>query len=189
MTMAMTLQQEDLTRDDRFWQEAYEEHGEAVFRFLLRRLPSRDEAEDLLQETFVRAMRFDSFQGGNLRGYLMSIARHLIINKHRRPKVVVPFESPIEDEAPFERVAADDDSPEEKAAGRRLEREVARALQRLKPDHRRAFELAVLGQLSYGEVAAATGWSLSRVKSNVHRARKHLINELGPLAQAPGGES
>ena len=167
-----------IERDERFWQSAYEEHGGAVLTFLRRRVPSGEQAEDLLQETFVRAMRFDSFQGGNLRGYLLSISRHLIVNQLRRPKVVVPHETPLEDQQPFENVEAEGDSPEEVAAWTHLNDELQQALATLKPEHRQAFELAVLGQHSYPEVARMTGWSLSKVKSNVHRARKKLIAQL-----------
>lgn len=167
-----------IQRDERFWQSAYEEHGGAVLSFLRRRVPKGEQAEDLLQETFVRAMRFDSFQGGNLRGYLLRISRHLIVNQLRRPKVVVPHEPPLEDQQPFESVEAEGDSPEEVAAWSHLNDELQRALATLRPDHRRAFELAVLGQHSYPEVAEITGWSLAKVKSNVHRARKKLIATL-----------
>lgn len=169
-----------------FWQDAYRSHGASVLGFLVRRVGQRDQAEDLLQETFIRAMRFDSFQGGNLRGYLMSIARHLIINKSRRKQFIVPVETPREDMQPFETVPSSDDSPEETAAASLLQHRLRQALGKLTPDHRRAFELAVLEQNTYGEICEATGWSLARVKSNVHRARKKLIVELGPLTSGRG---
>lgn len=170
-----------------FWQEAYRVHGASVLSFLQRRVGQRDQAEDLLQETFIRAMRFDSFQGGNLRGYLMSIARHLIINKSRRKQLLVPVETPREDMQPFEAVPSDDDSPEETTAANLLHHRLQIALGSLKEDHRRAFELAVLEQSSYAEICETTGWSLARVKSNVHRARKKLIEELGPLTGSGRG--
>ena len=165
-----------------FWQEAYRLHGASVLSFLKRRVGQRDLAEDLLQETFIRAMRFDSFQEGNLRGYLMSIARHLIINKSRRKQLLVPVETPREDMQPFETVPSDDVSPEESTAASLLHHRLKQAMHSLTQDHRRAFELAVLEQCTYSEICDETGWSLARVKSNVHRARKKLIQELGPLA-------
>ncbi len=187
--MAMVMETQEPTGGEAFWQQAYRDHGASVLGFLQRRLGQRDLAEDLLQETFIRAIRFDSFQGGNLRGYLISIARHLIINKSRRKQLLVPVETPREDMQPFETVASDEHTPEETTAGTLLHERLGRALHKLKPDHRRAFELAVLEQYSYGEIVETTGWSLARVKSNVHRARKKLIEELGPLAAGRGTTS
>jgi RNA polymerase sigma-70 factor (ECF subfamily) len=155
--------------------------------FLLRRIGRRDEAEDLLQETFVRAIRVDSFEGGNLRGYLLSIARNLMINQLRRPRLVVPVTTASEDDQPFADVAAEGTSPEQEAAWRDFGERLQGALDGLKNDHRRAFELAVIEQCSYDEIVRATGWSLPRVKSNVHRARRTLIAQLGEFLPGPRG--
>ena len=176
-----------IERNERFWQDAFAEHGSAVLAFLVRRAGSRDEAEDLLQETFVRAMRFDSFKGGNLRGYLLSIARNLIINKYRRPRLIVPVETPTEDAQPFESVPGDEVSPEETARFSHLHAQVRQAMGGLPEDHRTAFELAVLEQRSYAEIAEQTGWTLARVKTNVHRARKKLLTTLGPVLREARG--
>jgi RNA polymerase sigma-70 factor (ECF subfamily) len=175
-----------LERNEAFWQAAYEAHASVVMAFLVRRLGRRDEAEDLLQETFVRAIRVDSFVGGNLRGYLLSIARNLLINRIRRPRLVVPV-APAEDEQPFEHVPAGGTSPEEETAWRNFAERLDGALAKLKADHRRAFEMAVIQQHSYGEIARTTGWSLPRVKSNVHRARRSLIAQLGDFLPGTGG--
>ena len=172
-----------------FWQAAYEEHGTTVLAFLIRRVGRREVAEDLLQETFVRAIRVDTFHGGNLRGYLLSIARNLTINRFRRPRLVVPAAVSEEGEQPFSNVAADGASPEQQAEWSRFGERVEQALGELKPDQRQAFELAVIEQLSYQEIVQATGWSLPRVKSNVHRARRSLIARLGAFLPGPRGNT
>lgn len=176
-----------IRRDEAFWQSAYRAHGPAVMGFLLRRLRRREEAEDLLQETFVRAMRVDSFEGGNLRGYLLRIARNLLINRLRRPRVVVPAETP--EEGRFAEVAAHDAGPERESHWRAFEARLEEALEHMKEDHRRAFRMAVMEQYSYAEVARLTGWSLGTVKSNVHRARRKLVAQLGDYLPASRGES
>jgi RNA polymerase sigma-70 factor (ECF subfamily) len=176
-----------IRRDETFWQAAYEEHANAVLAFLLRRVGRRELAEDLLQETFVRAIRVDSFHGGNLRGYLLSIARNLMINRHRRPKLVVPAQVSDEGELPFADVAAEGASPEEDTAWIRFGERLEQAMAGLKPDHRQAFELAVMEQYSYDEIVQATGWTLPRVKSNVYRARRALIAQLGEFLPGPRG--
>lgn len=175
-----------IQRDERFWQSAYRTHGPAVMGFLLRRLGRREEAEDLLQETFVRAIRVDSFDGDNLRGYLLCIARNLMINRLRRPLRVVPVQTAPE-EQPFEDVAAAGDTPEREAEWAAFQKRLDRALAGLNEDHRRAFELAVFEQHSYAEISRLTGWGLPRVKSNIHRARKRLIARLGKYLPADRG--
>jgi len=166
-----------IQRDETFWRAAYEEHSSAVLAFLLRRLGRRDEAEDLLQEAFVRAIRVDTFDGENLRGYMLSIARNLLINRMRRPRLVVPVVA-AEDEQPFADVPSTDTSPEQEAGWNLFEERLEVALAGMKADHSKAFRMAVMEQRSYAEIAETMGWSLPRVKSNVYRARRTLLQEL-----------
>lgn len=166
-----------------FWQMAFRSHGPSVLAFLERRLGRKEEAEDLLQETFVRAIRAGSFlEGGPLRAYLLRIAKNLLINRLRRPRLVLPPEFGVEDEDPFAQVAdAQQPTPEEGAVWTSLRIRLKEALGRLSADQRRAFDLVSVEQCSYQEIARATGWSPSQVKINVFRARKKLIAELGDV--------
>jgi RNA polymerase sigma-70 factor (ECF subfamily) len=165
--------------NDAFWQSTYQSHGSAVLAFLLRRVGRRSEAEDLLQETFLRAMDAGTFrQGSNVRAYLLRTARNLWINRMRRPRLVVAAEPPPDDGQTFSDVATDESSPAENAAGTLLKERVDSVLAQMTEAHRTAFEMAVLEQRPYSEVSRLTGWSLPRVKSNVHRARRRLIDEL-----------
>lgn len=164
--------------NDDFWHDAYREHAPAVLAFLRRRIGAQ-EAEDVLQETFVRAIRADSFRaGGNARAYLLSTARHLLINRGRRPRRVFSEDALGGFENPLDSVPGSGASPEEDTAWRAFEKRLASALDELADAHRRAFELAVLEQRSYAEVAATAGWSLPQVKINVYRARKRLTELL-----------
>lgn len=164
-----------------FWQAAYSDHGGCVLAFLRHRLGAREEAEDLLQETFVRAIRASSFEaGGNLRGYLLRIARNLAINRLRRPRLVVAAQTGEDGLEPLDQMADPNaGSPERSAQWSAFRQRFEHVLQGLNPSHRRAFELGVLEQLSYQEVARRTGWSLALVKVNVHRARRKILDTLG----------
>ena len=178
--------------DDSFWHAAYTAHGSQVLAFLRRRV-SHEEAEDVLQETFVRAIRSGTFRGeqGEARAYLMSAARHVLINRFRRPRLVVA----AADVAPrawaekegdaLAAMPSPDASPEENAAQSAFRRRLRRVLANLRDNYRQAFELAVVQQHSYAEVARLTGWSLAQVKINVYRARKHVIKGLND-PQEPG---
>jgi RNA polymerase sigma-70 factor (ECF subfamily) len=168
--------------DEGFWHAAYREHGPAVLGFLLRRLGGRrDEAEDLLQETFTRAIRLGTFQpGGNLRAYLLCIARNLLVNRVRRPRLVISAASLPQEDA-LESTADSATTPEDSAVWSALRERLDGVLATLTHDHRTAFEMAIVEQHSYGEISRHTGWSLPRVKSNVYRARRRVIHELADL--------
>jgi RNA polymerase sigma-70 factor, ECF subfamily len=169
-----------------FWQAAYEDHGPAVLAFLSRRLPGRADAEDLLQETFVRAIRAGTARDAtSVRPYLLTTAHNLLRNRLRRPRLVVAAAdagvAPAAPEGaePLEAIADERATPEQTAAWGEFRAALARALGALSSDHRRAFELGVLERHSYDEVARLTGWSLARVKTNIHRARKGVLARLG----------
>jgi RNA polymerase sigma-70 factor (ECF subfamily) len=187
---------EAIEQDRGFWRAAYQSHAPAVLSFLLHRLGRREDAEDLLQETFVRAIRSGSFEGENLRAYLLRTAHNLWVNRRRRPQVVVPMRGPRtgsavdEKEDPFAGVPAEAASPEQEASWSAFRKELQRVLAGLPEAHRRAFELGALEQRSYDEIAQATGWSLPQVKVNLYRARKRVIEELrGHFPQAARSRS
>jgi RNA polymerase sigma-70 factor (ECF subfamily) len=177
------------------WGKAYRRHGGDIHAYLARRLPRREEAEDLCQETFLRAMRAE--QGlrdpSRLRAYLFSTAHNLLVNHLRRPRLVQP-ESELGEGRSLELVAGgrDEAAPAGPLAAlreRALARSLATALAGLPAEQRLAFTLGPLERRPYAEIAAQTGWSLSKVKINVHRARKSLIARLaGQLPPAAAGE-
>ncbi len=167
-----------------------------MLSFLRRRL-GREEAEDVLQETFVRAIRAGTFRGddGNARAYLMAAARHVLINRLRRPRLVVPADE-LDPFAGAERgndamaeVPAEEASPEHNAAWSAFLRRLEQVLSQLKESYRQAFELAVVQQRSYAEIVQLTGWSLAQVKINVYRARKRVIRGLADYLPPDRGAS
>lgn len=175
---------EAVEQDRGFWRAAYQSHAPAVLAFLQHRLGRREDAEDLLQETFVRAIRSGSFDGDNLRAYLLRTAHNLWVNRRRRPRLIVSAPAG-EGDATFGDVPAEAASPEQEASWSAFREELGRVLAGLSEPHRRAFELGALEQRSYGEIAQITGWSLAQVKVNLYRARKRVIEELrGHFPQA-----
>lgn len=165
-----------VTTDDStgFWRDAYRAHGPAVLAFLTSRLGSRDEAEELLQETFVRALRAGSLKDRTrVRAYLFTTAHNLLRNHHRR-QGTSPFRV-VED-------GGDATEPGEGADGRAslhdLVGRLGEVLAGLPEAHRRAFELGILERVPYREIARRTGWSVAAVKVNVYRARRRVIDAL-----------
>lgn len=167
--------------DNSFWFHTFEEHGSSVLAFLTSRVGRREVAEDLLQETFVRVMR----QGERLtdvsriRSYLFTTAHHLVLDRARRKRPTLFSEISRVDPDPMGEIADPDRrSPDELTDLRLFERKLETAVESLSADHATAFRMAVLQQYSYAEVAAQTGWTIERVKTNVHRARKKVIEKL-----------
>lgn len=165
---------------EEIWQAAYRSERTALLAFLRRQVRDEALAEDLLQETFVRAIRAGraAEEPARLRAYLFTIARHLTVDHWRRPRALPLPEGGENDTAPeIEDVAAE--SPEAGTRRRFLARRLAEAITALPDRYRTAFRLAAVEQKSYREIGEETGWTLDQVRVNVHRARRRLIEELG----------
>lgn len=167
---------------EELWRAAWESHGGALHAYLRRRLSRPDEADDLLQETFVRAIRARA--GGlapeSIRAYLFTTAHRLLIDRAQRASEMLFSELGDDADAPWIQVAAPaTDSPELATRRRRFAERLLAALDTLPPAHRRAFELAVLRHLPYAEIARRERWSAEQVRVNLHRARRKLLAVLG----------
>ena len=143
----------DLSPIERF----YEEHAGAIYAFLVSLCRDPVWAEDLMQETFVKATKsLAGYRGGSPRSWLFSIARSVFIDDTRRRRALPVDE--IEEEG-----VTDAD------VGERML--IDQALSKLPERQRTALLLADMAGLSYAEVSEATGVSLSAAKALIHRAR------------------
>lgn len=173
-------------RIEEVWRAAWTAERTALLAFLRRQVRDSEAAEDLLQETFVRAIRAGRVDSGtSLRAYLFTIAGNLAADHWRRRFRVVSrtVELPDGDEQGLASLPDTRSESPEQATGRRaLEQRVSKALETLPENYRSAFRLAAIEQCSYREVGERMGWTLDQVRINVHRARKRLIAELGEWA-------
>jgi RNA polymerase sigma-70 factor (ECF subfamily) len=154
-----------------------ERHQAVVFRIAYRLVRNRQEAEDIAQETFVKAYqaldRFDLERP--LAPWLYRIARNTALNllKRTRPEV-----SLIEEALPAGTIPG----PEEQvlAAERTAETHalLRKAIADLQPNYRRAIELRHFEGLSYQQMSEELGVPLSDVKSWLFRARRRLRSVL-----------
>lgn len=132
----------------------------------LRRLAGPDDADDLTQETFIRAYQAlshyeeDRVRRLRLRGWIWTIALNLGRN-HARDRARRPVLEMI-----VEPLVSDPEPPDSEAWDRRLER--------LSPVQRRAVVLRHIVGLDYPEIAEATGRAEGTVKSDVHRGLERL---------------
>ena len=131
------------------------------------------DAEDLMQDTLLRAYRFVAgFDGRHPRAWLLTILRNTHVNRHRRrrPGLLASGEIP-------ESASADGPvcaSVEDEAAGQGFDDRVEAALRELSPKLARVVALVDIAGLTYEEAAAALGVPEGTVMSRLHRARRQL---------------
>jgi RNA polymerase sigma-70 factor (ECF subfamily) len=144
------------------------------------------DAQDITQETFLRAFRsFHSFEAGtNLRAWLLRIAYNVSCNDYRR-RMRMPRVDPVgEEDDLVAELPSSDPGPEEEAL-RRLDREALhRALAQLPDPFRDAVTLVEIHGLSCAEAGEVMGTPRGTVLSRLHRARGRLRQILVTQAQA-----
>ena len=155
-----------------------------VFRMAKQITQNDDDAEDVLQETFLKAYtHLDDFQGNSkFYTWLVRIAVNEALMKlrKRRSDRTVPLDEPIdtgEDEMVRE-IAVWDENPEESYSREELGEILDQAIQSLKPAYRTVFILRDIEEMSIEETAEALGLSISAVKSRLLRARLQLREKL-----------
>jgi RNA polymerase sigma-70 factor (ECF subfamily) len=174
-TMERTLAERAGAGDAAAFRQIYERHAQAVFRFLCDLCGNRVAAEECTQETFVRAHRGvkEVREADKLLPWLLGIARNVSLEARRRAKRDAP--APAEEAEARPHPAP---SPEALLLVREADRIVARAMARLSEERRAALLMHADHGLAYGEIAAALGWSLAKVKVEIHRARLVLRAEV-----------
>ena len=162
--------------EDRFVRAIYDEHGAVLLSYVTTITHDRQAAEDIVQETVLRAWRRAgrlASDGRPLRPWLMRVARNLAVDRHRRASTVrEQTSSPA-----LEGIAGAD------TIDRALDAwQLADALRQLSPDHRNALvELYFRGR-SVTEAATALGVPPGTVKSRTYyalRALKLILEEQG----------
>lgn len=146
------------------------EYQTPVYNLARRLLHSELEAEDVTQETFLRAFaHLDSYQPERpFRSWLLAIAAHICIDQIRHESALSV--SPLGAYEPI----GDGQDPEVAALARERDAELRRLLQSLSPEGRRLLILRYWYGMSYREMGLAAGLSESAVKSRLHRARHQL---------------
>ena len=168
-------------------------HLDTLYGVSCRMTKSSVEAEDLVQDTIVKAMRArGQFQPGtNIKAWLLRILTNTFINRYRRGGLERDlFEGPDADPLTDGWVGATTmramRDPETQALKPLVEAEVARALEALPEDFRLAVVLSDIEELSYKEIAEAMGCPIGTVMSRLHRGRKLLQRTLRDHAVALG---
>lgn len=137
---------------------------------------SAAEAEDLAQETLVKAFRgMEGFDGRHPRAWLARIARNTAINRDQRNREFLSEEGSVEPEPAPERPSED---PEELVLGAEVDEVLRRALDDLSPAFRVVLQLVDVEGLTYQEAADALEIPVGTVMSRLHRARARVRSAL-----------
>jgi len=155
-----------------------------VFHVARRMMRSKEDAEDVVQESFQLAfIHLQSFKGGSrFSTWLSRIAINASLMKLRRKQHLrdVSLDESAESEQPSSRLDVEDQgpNPEQLYAHKERQRILFEAMNELTPGMRKAIELRELGERSTEETAQIMGISVSAVKARVFHARKKLRERL-----------
>lgn len=147
--------------------------------------PNHQDAEDLVQDTLLRAFRgIDRFDGAHPRAWLFTILRNTQVNRNRRRRPELLTEP---DDAEAVPDLHGGPSPEAAAEARAFDDAVAEALQRISAPMAQVVELVDIGGLSCPEAAAALGIPVGTLMSRLHRGRRKIRDQLAKAGFAPRG--
>ena len=161
--------------------------SDPVYRVARHLASSREDAEDLVQETYARAFRsWRSFTPGtNMRAWLLRILTNLNIDRGRRQQRA-PQMQPLEanDYFLYDRLAesGDGDSDEDRVVERLSQDDIVTALSVVPHDFRDVLVLVDLGDFSYADTAQILDIPVGTVMSRLHRGRRILKRELAESA-------
>ncbi len=181
----------NLTRDE--FQELALKHLDPLYSAALRLTKNDRDAEDLVQDTFLRAYRFfEKFERGtNMKAWLFKILTNTFINRYRRSVKERNIVEGTERDAVHERFVSRDaaeyaSNPEQYFFDRLLSDDVLRAVDSLPVDFRMVVILADLQEFSYKEIAEILDVPVGTVMSRLYRGRRLLQKALANYAVASG---
>lgn len=174
--------------DDRAFVEIMERHREKVFAIAFAHLRNRTDAEEIAQDTFIRAHRaLGRFRGdSSLATWLHRITVNLARNRYwyffrRRRHYALSLDCPLgpENDGTFaDLIATDAPNPLQENARTEFSAIIAECMERLEASHREILSLRIELNRSYEEIAVTLNLNVGTVKSRIARARQNLRAQL-----------
>jgi len=157
------------------FQRLYRIYSRKILNYLYRMTGSREEAEDLAQETFVLAYRKIATvkDPRRFQSWLFRIAQNNVYQRYRgkKPQLESIDREESSELSGLQGLESPLHSPEENVLSEELENMVTRAISELPEKYRTVFVLSAIQKLSYQEISEIVNRSLASVKSDIHRAR------------------
>jgi RNA polymerase sigma-70 factor, ECF subfamily len=165
-------------------------HAEHLFRIAVRLTGGRQAAEDLVQETYLRAFRaWRSYRPGtNLAAWLATIMRNANLDELRRQSRR-PAQEPLDDDGDYylyNRLAQSGPLPQDEVLARLSGTAIVSALGDLAPSFREVVVLVDVGDFSYADAAEILGIPIGTVMSRLYRGRRALKRALADSAAEEG---
>jgi RNA polymerase sigma-70 factor (ECF subfamily) len=170
--------------DEGAFETLFNRHQRRIFLLAFRYTRVREDAEDIVQQTFQKAfLHLQKFEGkSSLSTWLTRIAINqalMLLRSRRGLREVLIDDSSGDEEATFARELADaSPDPEASYLQREKTQILSAAMRQLRPGMRKAIELRELGELSNRDTAAHMGVSIGTVKARVFHARRKLAKAL-----------
>ena len=155
-------------------------HRRSLFGFILNMTGNSHEADDVFQETWFKALRsLHLYREGNFAGWVIRIARNVVIDKSRRKKPQVSLDADAAEGkmSPSETIAGNEADPAAKAHDKDLGLLMRDALASLSAEQKEVFMMRAHMDLSFKEIAEAQGVSVNTALARMHYA----IARLKPL--------
>jgi RNA polymerase sigma-70 factor (ECF subfamily) len=180
-----TATDEELVRkskedDERAFGELISRYESKVYSLALRMVRNPEDAEDVLQDTFLRAYRgIKSFQGAStFSTWIYRITANSALMRLRKKQLpMVSIDDAEERDTPVN-IADWTPGPVEQLLSKELQAEMDQAIEALPPEFRQVFVLRDVEEMSNAEVAEILDLSVAAVKSRLHRARLKVRNRL-----------
>jgi RNA polymerase sigma-70 factor (ECF subfamily) len=165
------------------FQAVFHRFSKPVLVFIYSLIGNHAKAEELTQETFIRAyrrlhtLREQSRFSTWLFGIARNVVREAIKEKYRILRVASSYE-PLTGDVPDNR-----SRPDEQILSEELQRIIQTALLKLTEDQRFVFVLKMINHLPYEEISEVTGASIGKLKTDLHRARLKMRQDLLPYLE------
>ena len=174
--------------DESAFGRLFERHRRLVSRLGYRFFPRRDQVEEIIQESFIKAyFALDDYQGGGEKSFVSWLARIAVRTcydelRRTRRRGESSIGDLSEEEAAYLHERLRDVSAGGNVEGAAISRDLAnKLLSRLRPDDRMVIALLKLEELSIAEISNLTGWTTAKVKMRSHRAQRGLRQLLRKL--------
>ncbi len=156
-------------------------HLEPLYGTAVRMTRNPQEADDLLQDTCLKAYRFlDKFQRGtNFKAWIFKILTNVFINRYRKLQRDREVRGEVEKDGHYAHILAQGPAqdalrPEEMILDRLMSDDIREALEKLPPDFRMAIILSDVEEFSYKEIAEIMDCPVGTVMSRLYRARRQM---------------
>jgi len=163
-------------------------HLDHLYRVAVHLAKDPTEAEDLVQETFVRALAaHDQFDPGtNMKAWLTKILHNFFFDHYRQRKRWISAEEIPEPESDYwERLPAENPGPESRLLIKELDDQITAVLKRIPVEFRAPIVLVDMGDFSYDEAAAILSCPVGTIRSRLSRGRKLMQQYLQAYVGIP----